>query len=153
MTEKPSGSRKNMNQVEINAQWEEAVKKENRGRVLNEHFDFNPKKLLVITDKPTSINKLNAVSSSKGKDSQESMDALKKKLEILTTIPKKKYPYPMTAAQEIGWDDDTMFQIHKPKYGFNRQTYAETWFANEYVTTFHKSPFAIEKNVVDPAKK
>ena len=26
------------------------------------------------------------------------MDALKKKLEVLTNIPKKKYPYPMTAA-------------------------------------------------------
>ncbi len=53
MAEKPQGSRKNMNQVELNAQWEECVKKEMRGRVLNENFDFNPKKLRVIPNKPT----------------------------------------------------------------------------------------------------
>jgi hypothetical protein len=96
MAEKPGGSRKNMNQVEINAQWEEAVKKESRGRILNENFDFNPKNLLVITDKPTSINKMGAGTNKE--ENKESMDALKKKLEVLTTVPKKKYPYPMTAA-------------------------------------------------------
>tara|TARA_B110000305_G_C18885856_1_gene379666 strand:- start:85 stop:201 length:117 start_codon:yes stop_codon:yes gene_type:complete len=31
-------------------------------------------------------------------ENKESMDALKKKLEVLTTVPKKKYPYPMTAS-------------------------------------------------------
>ena len=51
--DKPGGSRKNMNQVEINAQWEEAVKKESRGRILNENFDFNPKHLIVVSDKVT----------------------------------------------------------------------------------------------------
>ena len=54
MAEKKGGSRANMNQVEVNAQWEEAVKKESRGRVLNETFDFNPKHLIVVTDKVTS---------------------------------------------------------------------------------------------------
>ena len=47
------GSRKNMNQVEVNAQWEEAVRKESRGRILNENFDFNPKHLVVVSDKVT----------------------------------------------------------------------------------------------------
>jgi len=37
------------------------------------------------------------------------MEALKKKLEVLTNIPKKKYPYPMTAAQEVGWESDNLF--------------------------------------------
>ena len=71
------------------------------------------------------------------------MEELEKKLAILTTVPKKKYPYPMTSAQEIGWDDDTMFNIHRPRYHFNRRTFAETKYANDYVTTFHKNPFAI----------
>ena len=48
------------------------------------------------------------------------METLKKKLAVLTTIPKKKYPYPMTAAQEVGWDIDEMFDVHRPKYSFNR---------------------------------
>ena len=95
MAEKPAGSRKNMNQVEVNALWREAVKKESRGRILNENFDFNPKNLLIITDKPTAVKKVSGVPK---EEEKESMDALKKKLEVLNTIPKKKYPYPMTAA-------------------------------------------------------
>ena len=124
-----------------------------RGRILNENFDFNPKNLLVITDKPTSYNKLNSKGGASAEDNKESMDALKKKLEILTTVPKKKYPYPMTAAQEVGWDNDTMFDIHKPKYHFNRRTFAETKYANDYVTTFNKSPFAVVKSAIDEQKK
>ena len=119
MTDKPGGSRQNLNQVEINAQWEEAVKKEMRGRVLNENFDFNPKNLLVITDKPTAANRCNAGME----ENKESMMALTKKLEVLTTVPKKKYPYPMTSSQEIGWDNDTMFDVHRPKYAFNKKEF------------------------------
>ena len=78
--------------------------------------------------------------------------ALTKKLEVLTTIPKKKYPYPMTAAQELGWDNDTMFDVHRPKYSFNRQAYAETKYADDYVTMTHRSPFANVKTVVEPKK-
>ena len=81
------------------------------------------------------------------------MDALAKKLEVLTTIPKKKYPYPMTAAQEIGWENDILFNVHKPKYSFNRTTGTECTFANEYVKTHARSPFAVVKQVVDPNKK
>ena len=80
--------------AQVNAQWEEAVKKESKGRILNENFDFNPKNLLVITDKPTSYNKINQTKSIE--ENKESDEALKKKLEVLTTVPKKKYPYPMT---------------------------------------------------------
>lgn len=82
-----------MNQVELNAQWEESVKKEMRGRVLNEQFDFNPKNLRVIANKPT--EKKNNLEEQK---TGESDDQLNKKLEVLGSIPKKKYPYPMTAA-------------------------------------------------------
>ena len=64
---------------------------------MNENFDFNPKNLLVITEKPTSLNKLDQNAGVK-EENKESMETLKKKLEVLTTIPKKKYPYPMTAA-------------------------------------------------------
>ena len=72
------------------------MKKESRGRILNENFDFNPKHLAVISDKPTNANRLN---DGGGKEeNKEAMDALKKKLEVLTTVPKKKYPYPMTAS-------------------------------------------------------
>ena len=94
MAEKPAGSRKNLNQVEINAQWNEAVKKEMRGRVLNENFDFNPKNLIVISDKPTTITK----EMEQTAEAKNAMMAVTKKLEVLTTIPTKKYPYAMTAS-------------------------------------------------------
>ena len=42
-----------MNQVEINACWREAMKKENHGRVLKQDFDFNPKNLAIVTEKAT----------------------------------------------------------------------------------------------------
>ena len=118
MADKKVGSRANMNQVEINAQWEEAVKKESRGRILNENFDFNPKHLIVVSDKVTSQNKLNQKEENKG--DSEQMATLAKKLEVLTSVPKKKYPYPMTSSQEIGWDNDKLFNAHRPKYTFNR---------------------------------
>ena len=81
------------------------------------------------------------------------MDALKKKLEVLTTVPKKKYPYPMTAAQEVGWNMDEQYEDHRPKYGFNRRLYAETNYANNYVTSFHQSPFVQRKPTIEAAKK
>ena len=121
------------------------MKKETRGRILNENFDFNPKNLLVITDKPTYVNKMS--SGQVKEENKESMDALKKKLEVLTTVPKKKYPYPMTAAQEVGWENDMLFKVHKPKYSFNRQMYDETKYANEYQIANHASPFASRKPV------
>ena len=77
----------------IHLGWEESCKKENRGRILNENFDFNPKNLRVIANKPT--EKLKLYEEHK---TGEGDDQLNKKLEVLGSIPKKKYPFPMTAA-------------------------------------------------------
>ena len=126
------------------------MKKESRGRILNENFDFNPKNLMIISDKPTNANKLGGKQTEENK---ESMDALKKKCEVLTTVPKKKYPYPMTASQEVGWDNDELFEAHRPKYSFNRKLYDETKYANNYVISFHTSPFVNRKPVAEPPKK
>ena len=116
-----------------------------RGRVLNEHFDFNPKNLILISDKPNQ-NKV------EGHTDEEGMNALKKKLEVMTAVPKHKYPYAMTAAQEIGWDNDTMFNVHRPKYAFNKSEYAETKYANDYYTMTRRSPFAQVKTQVEIKK-
>ena len=122
----------------------EAVKKESKGRILNENFDFNPKNLVVITDKPTAPNRNN---NEMNEENKESMMALTKKLEVLTTVPKKKYPFPMTSSQEIGWENDTMFDVHRPKYAHNKKEYQETKYANSYVTMTHRSPFAQAKQL------
>lgn len=64
--------------------------------MLNEGFDFNPKNLFAVTEKPH--KKMIAES--------EDLDELKTKIGTLTKMPKQKFMYPMTAAQEIGWDMD-----------------------------------------------
>ena len=98
----------------MNAQWREAIKKEMNNHQLNENFDFNPKNcnlhlkvnliVILISDKPM------AAKHSFGMETtQEDMEALKKKLETLTSVPKKKYGFPMTSSQEVGWDNDEMF--------------------------------------------
>ena len=80
------------------------------------------------------------------------MQALEKKLEVLTSVPKKKYPYPMTSSQEIGWDNDKLFNAHKPKYSFNRVQKDETSYAVEFIQAMHISPFATVKPVVEAKK-
>ncbi len=57
--------------------------------------------VIVITEKPT--QKLGSVDGAGS--TQEEIFELKKKLEVLTTVPKNKYPYPVTSAQEVGWDN------------------------------------------------
>jgi hypothetical protein len=39
-------------------------------------------------------------------ETEKDMEELKRKLDTLTAVPKKKYPFPMTSNQEIGWDND-----------------------------------------------
>ena len=132
------------------------MKRESRGRVLKEHFDFNPKKLNVITEKPTNLNRLNMMAAELKDvhgDNDEDSKLLKQKLAVLTNEPKKKYPYPMTSAQELGWDTE-MFGTHKPKYAFNRKMYAETAYVQNYFTAMGKNPLMKEKPLVaEPGKK
>lgn len=54
MAAKPEaiGSRKQMNEVTYNAIFREHVKKEKHHAHLNEDFDFNPKNLFAVTEKP-----------------------------------------------------------------------------------------------------
>ena len=70
---------------------------------------------------------------------------LKDKLDTLAMLPKKKFAYPVTAAQEVGWDMDTEFDVYKPKYGFNKALCAETAYANSYVTMTKISPYATKR--------
>lgn len=59
----------------------------------------NQTNLLValITDKPNTVKKAS---------SDYDNEALKTKLNVLTMVPKKKYPFAVTSAQEVGWDND-----------------------------------------------
>jgi hypothetical protein len=100
--------------------------------------------VIVITEKPQ-LRKRDMSST------HDEINFLKTKLEILTSIPKKKYPFPVTAAQEVGWDNDELFEAHRPKYAYNRGMCNEVKYANDYVIMTHKSPFLTNKKVVEAA--
>ena len=70
---------------------------------------------------------------------------------VLTNVPKKKYPYPMTTSQEMGWDTDLM-EIHRPKYAFNRKMEAETKYVSNYFQAMGVSPLIQKKPQPPPAK-
>ena len=86
------GQKRQMNAVEINACWIESIKKESKGRQLNEKFDFNPKNLIILSDKPT--NKVQ--SNLNPEDAEKEMEELKTKLSTIAAFPKQKYNFPMT---------------------------------------------------------
>ena len=129
---------KQINMVEYQATMKENIKREMRGRKYNENFDFNPKSLQVITDKPTLQSKIVWAAGVPGleqkaeyKESSQEAKVLQEKVNQLVNVPKKKYKYPATSAQEVGWDDQ-LFNAHKPKYNFNRRMFAETKYASTY---------------------
>ena len=97
--------------------------------------------VIAISDKPTKMQSL--VMSEE--DKNEELLNLKQKLDTLQMLPKKKYNYPMTSAQEVGWDMDTEFKTYQPKYKFNKNSCDECKYANDYVTFNNRSPFAAKR--------
>merc|ERR1712060_314495 len=141
MADPPKG-RVGMTQVEENACWRERVAHENKKSVLNENFDFNPKNLIAISEKPTQMK---AKTAEEMKATEADLKILKDKLDTLAMLPKKKFAYPVTSAQELGWDMDTEFNTYKPKYTFNKAMCTETKYADSYVTMTKTSPYAARK--------
>ena len=98
--------------------------------------------MIAITDKPTTIKK---TSPADAKTTEEELKVLKDKLDSLAMLPKKKFAYPVTSAQELGWDMDTEYETYRPKYQFNKALCAETAYANSYVTMTKQSPYAAKR--------
>lgn len=61
--------------------------------------------VVLLTEKPMQTKSNFGADPS---ETEKEMGELKKKLDTLTAIPKKKYAFPMTANQEIGWENDTV---------------------------------------------
>ena len=123
----PAGSiKRQVDEVKHLAIFRESVKKEMKHRSVNENFDFNPKNLIAITDKPTRKFDMG--------DGSNKDEVLQEKLSTLSKMPKQKFSYPMTAAQEIGWDMDTEYKHHVPKEAKNKNMCPETKYADNFVT-------------------
>ena len=98
--------------------------------------------VVAITEKPTTVKK---VSANDAATTEEELKVLKAKLDSLAQKPKQKFAYPVTSAQELGWDMDTEFSVYKPKYQFNKALCSETAYANSYVTMSGVSPYAAKR--------
>ena len=110
--------------------------------------------VIAITQKPTQVDpRQGATLENNPIDAEEELKMLHTKLDALKSKPKKKFSYPQTAAQELGWDMDTDFNAHRPRYGMNKFSCPETQYANSYVTMTTKSPFAANRPNAEAAKK
>ena len=98
--------------------------------------------VIAITEKPTTVKK---TSENDKKTTEEELKVLKDKLDSLAMLPKAKFAYPVTSAQELGWDMDTEFKVYVPRYKFNKALCAETEYANSYVTMTKVSPYATKR--------
>ena len=98
--------------------------------------------MVTITEKPTTIKNVTPESVEAMKKDTED---LRNKLDTLTMLPKKKYTYSMTSAQEYGWDMDTDMGTYKPQYEFNKKMCNETKYASDYVTMTKRSPYAARR--------
>mmetsp|Transcript_7236 Transcript_7236/g.6351 ORF Transcript_7236/g.6351 Transcript_7236/m.6351 type:complete len:143 (+) Transcript_7236:51-479(+) len=130
-----------MNAVEVNACWVESIKKESKNRILYENFDFNPKNLVILTEKPH-LSKAGFNVYANPEDEEREMDELKKKLTSLTAVPKNKYTFPLTANQEVGWDHQENLELFRPKQPYSKKMCPETKYADNYVTMTKRSPYA-----------
>eukprot|EP00039_Didymoeca_costata_P029213 m.23656 g.23656 ORF g.23656 m.23656 type:complete len:139 (-) comp7528_c0_seq1:974-1390(-) len=84
------------NVVHIEARMVETIKKEQRTFSLNKEFSASPKSVSVVTGKPNVAEM--QVSNS------EASAALLQTIKNSQEVPTKKYSFPQTESQEIGWD-------------------------------------------------
>lgn len=102
-----------------------------------------------ITEKPNHITPANPFKVTKLDSLNDDvvdrafrLDAMRRKIQSAGLQPRQKYPYAMTANQEIGWYSNPLVPQNK-SWQFNRQKTAITSFADEYVTLKKINPFAV----------
>ena len=61
--------------------------------------------VVVLSEKPMASKQTYGFAP---EETEKDMEELKKKLDTLSAVPKKKYPFPLTANQEIGWDHEVV---------------------------------------------
>jgi len=89
-----------VNYVHQNAILCETIKKEQRNHKLYTNYSINPfKKMYTLTGKPNSLH-----DSADGEEDGTFLEVIKKSNET----PVKKFQFPQTSAQEIGWNTEPL---------------------------------------------
>lgn len=137
--------------------WQEHVEKELKFQVVRTAYTRNPATVLLLPEKP--CDKRRELALKKGPQAEAERDALmatlKEKdprahadvvgrLERADTSPRKKYPYPLTTAQEIGWDMEfaKRHAAESNQHALPHTNADVTLFADRYVENYGFSPFS-----------
>ena len=143
--------RRHKNQIEINACWDEAIRKEKLNSRINENFTLNPRNckhylVVLVAEKPNR----RLYESGIDPDSLDLDAATKTTLSQLTAVPKEKVAFPQTSSQELGWDSDLM-HFH-PTWSHTKSMCAETKYAASYCHMTGRSPYSSKGEGSGPAK-
>ncbi|PFX20871.1 protein FAM183B-like [Stylophora pistillata] len=99
---KTMGSKGNaeVNYVHQNAILCETIQKEQKNHKLYTNYSINPfKKMYTLTGKPNSVH-----DSADGEEDDNFLEVIKKSNET----PVKKFKFPQTSAQEVGWNTEPL---------------------------------------------
>ena len=125
-------------EVQRNQIWREHIGKEYRTQTLCETFHVNPNTLTPLPLKPGEMDpsKPGKYTQSRGGEGGELPEGLKRS----QMAPREKSDFPMTEAQELGWDASEA-KLNKRWY-YTRESSEVTKYASAYVAMAGISPYA-----------
>lgn len=137
--------------------WQEHVNKELRFQVVRTEYTRNPSTVLLLPEKPCDLRRELVLrrDSEATRLREETMERLKQtdtqahkdvvgRLERADTSPRKKYAYPVTSSQEVGWDLEfaRRHASESNEYRLPHTNADVTEFADRYVANHGSSPFS-----------
>jgi len=141
--------------------WQEHVAKELRFQVVRTEFRPNPAAVSLLPDKPTDRSRRELALRQDAEAERQRAQLLKDlaeqdpqahkevvgRLERSSALPKAKFPFPQTTAQELGWDLDLATVHAAEAVPFNRphSNGDVTDYADRYVNSHGYHPFSSQQ--------
>lgn len=120
--------------------WNQTIEKENKNIKLYTKFHITPSNIYQVTDKIGIDPDRYFIQSKKTKVNKELDSTVQSYLNRCFDVPKNKYPYPLSEAQEIGWYHD--YPGVKPFKRHEIKCSDETTFDNAYAQLTGYSQFS-----------
>eukprot|EP00658_Telonema_sp_P-2_P006186 TRINITY_DN12358_c0_g2_i1.p1 TRINITY_DN12358_c0_g2~~TRINITY_DN12358_c0_g2_i1.p1 ORF type:complete len:198 (-),score=52.86 TRINITY_DN12358_c0_g2_i1:320-913(-) len=131
-----------LDEIGKNQVWKEHLAKESSSTVLNEQFRLNPRTMIAITEKPTSVNpNLPPPKKKKGSDIDETQRALNDALADAHRPPRGKYSEPQTSSHNYGWIS-TPLMPKSSQFHYGQKSCEITSYTANYVAATGVSPFS-----------
>merc|ERR1711924_410157 len=131
-----------LDEIGKNSVWREHLKKEREGRVLNTTFRLNPRTMVALTDKPTSVNpNLPPPRKKPPGGIDETQRALEEALADMAAPPKAKYKEAQTSSQDHGWLSEPLVP-RSSQFHYGNKLCEVTAYAEAYVGSLGVNPFS-----------